>query len=189
MYLRNITRADLVQLEGRDVLRVVPVTEAGTGTITHYRLMVLDPEDGAVPRLFRSDEIPHLMEQERLVIDRGYHSLARQTDRQIYGTREVHGATPKQRDRIDRIVFLARRIEHYHAQGMPRTREGVEAWRHKLSQDNLQYQARTLYGTDRPNTSQSLKRSRSGSGCETGHGVGRARAASPRRDTRQRPDA
>ena len=32
-------------------------------------------------------------------------------------------------------------------------------------------------------------RPRSGSGCETGHGVGRARAASPRRGTRQRPDA
>jgi putative transposase len=106
--------------------------------------------------LFRSDEIPHLIEQERLVIDRGYHSLARQTDRQIYGTREVHGATPKQRARIDRMVFLAQRMAHYHALGMPRTREGVEECRDKLSKDDLLYQARTRYGTDRPNTSQFL---------------------------------
>jgi transposase InsO family protein len=157
MYLRNISKADLVQLEGRDVLRVDPVTEAGTDTVTHYRLMVQDPEEGAVQRVFRNDEIPHLIEQERLVIDRGYHSLARQTDRQIYGTREVHGATPKQRARIDRMVFLARRMAHYHALGMLRTREGVEAYRNKLSKDDLQYQARTRYGTDRPNTSQFLK--------------------------------
>jgi putative transposase len=159
MYLSNITKADLVQLEGHDVLRVDPVTEAGTGTITitHYRLMVQDPEMGAVPRLFRTDEIRHLIDEERLVIDRGYHSLARQTDRQIYGTRDVHGATPKQRARIDRMVFLAKRMEHYHALGMLRTREGVEAWRDKLSKDDLQYQARTRYGSDRPNTSQFLK--------------------------------
>jgi transposase InsO family protein len=157
MYLRNITKADLVQLEGRDVTRIDPVAEAGTGTVTHYQLIVQDPEEGAVKRLFRSDEIPHLIDEERLVIKRGYHSLARQTDRQIYGTREVHGATPKQRARIDRMVFLARRMEHYHAFGMPRTREGVEAYRGQMSKDDLQYQARTRYGTDRPNTSQFLK--------------------------------
>ncbi len=138
-------------------LRVDPVTEAGTGSVTHYRLVVQDPEEGAIQRLFRSDEIPHLVEQERLVTDRGYHCLARKTDRQLHGTREVHGATPKQRARIDRMVFLARRMEHYHALGMLRTREGVEEYRDKLSKDDLQYQARTRYGTDRPNTSQFLK--------------------------------
>jgi putative transposase len=148
MYLRNITKADRVQLEGRDVLRVDPVTPTGTGTVTHYRLMVQDPEEGAVPRVFLSDEISDLIKQERLVIDRGYHSLERQTDRELYGTREVHGGTPKQRDRIDRKVFLARRMAHYHALGMPRTREGVEQYRNKLSKDDLQYQARTRYGTD-----------------------------------------
>jgi transposase InsO family protein len=157
MYLRNISNADLVQLEGRHVLRVDPVTEAGTDTVTHYRLMVQDPEEGAVQRVFRNDEIPHLIEQELLVIDRGFHCLARQTDRQLHGTREVHGATPKQRASIDRKVFLARRMAHYHALGMLRTREGVEAYRNKLSKDDLQYQARTRYGTDRPNTSQYLK--------------------------------
>ena len=157
MYLRNITSADLVRLEGRDVLRVGPVAEAGSGAITHYRLVVQDPEEGAVQRVFRSDEIPHLIEQERLVIERGYHGLARQTDRQLHGTREVHGATPKQRARIDRMVFLAKRAAHYRALGMPRTREGVEEYQDKLSKDDLQYQARTRYGTDRPNTSQFLK--------------------------------
>lgn len=157
MYLQNITKADRVRFEGREVFRIDPVTEAGTDAVTHYRMAVQDPEEGIDRRLFRVDEIPRLIAEERLVIERGFYSPERRMDRQIHGTREIYNVPPKQRARIEECVYLAQRMAHYHRLGMLRTRDGVEQYRGKLSNEYLTYQARTRYGTDKHNSSQNLK--------------------------------
>lgn len=156
-YFSAITAADRVSFEGNDVTKIIPLRDGSSGMVTHYQLSVRDPEQGAVLRKFSVDEVLHLLECELLIVDKGFHSLARQTDRALQGTDEIFGAKRKQRARIDRITFLCRRMVHYCKMGMPLTLEGVDVRRPELEREFRDYQARVDYGTEKSNATQSLK--------------------------------
>jgi transposase InsO family protein len=156
-YFAAITAADRVSLEGNDVTKIIPLRDRNSDMVTHYQLSVRDPEQGAVLRKFSVDEVLHLLESELLIVDKGFHSLARQTDRSLQGTDEIFGAKRKQRARIDRIAFLCRRMAHFCKMGMPLTPDGVEVRRHELEREFRDYQARVDYGTKKSNATQSLK--------------------------------
>jgi transposase InsO family protein len=156
-YFSAITAADRICFEGNEVTKIVPLKDRSSGgMVTHYQLSVCHPEQGAVLRKFSVDEIPHLLESEILIVDKGFHSLARQTDRALYGTDELFGAKKKQRKRVDRITFLCRRMGHYCKLGMPLTPEGVEVRRSQLVTDYNNYQANSEYQTQKSNTTQTL---------------------------------
>jgi transposase InsO family protein len=156
-YFSTISSADRVQFEGHDVLNIRPIQDPENKEVLHYCFSVEHPDRGAELRKFTPKEIPHLIEAELLVIERGYHSLARQMDRKIHGSQELYGATKKQRKRVDLMLFLAKRMAHYHLLGMPLNRAGVETIWADLEADYKQYQARVEYGTDKANSTQSLK--------------------------------
>ena len=156
-YFSAITTADRVTFEGNEVTKIIPLRDRSSGVITHYQLSVSLPEQGIDFRKFSVDEIVHLLECELLIVEKGYHSLARQTDRALQGTDEIFGAKRKQRARIDRITFLCRRMAHYCKMGMPLTPEGVEVRRPELEREFRDYQARMDYGTEKSNSTQSLK--------------------------------
>ncbi len=156
-YFSTISSADRVQFEGHDVLKIRPILDTENNEPLYYCFSVEHPERGAELRKFTPEEILHLIEAERLVVERGYHSLARQMDRKIHGSQELYGATKKQRKRVDRMLYLAKRMAHYHLLGMPLNRAGVETVWADLEADYKQFQARVEYGTDKANSTQSLK--------------------------------
>ena len=156
-YFSSITGADLITFEGATVTRVSPVQDKQSKEVSHYRFSVLN-EDGDVEfRNFRVEEISHLIESERLVVDRGYHSSRRQNGRALYGKQDIFGATKAQRDAVDLIVFYCGLMRKYELMGMKRTRAGVGAFRHLMETEYRAYQARKMYGTEKPNASQFLK--------------------------------
>lgn len=151
----NVKKQDRATFEGKEVLRWDIIYAKGSKEVEQYCLTVHDDDHGAQLRRFRPEEISHLIDSELLIIDRGYHSIPRQVDRQLYGTKELFGATKKQRHRVDRIMFLARRMEHFHrVNGMVLTPAGVDAYRSGLDKEYQAYQARVNFGTDKPNASQ-----------------------------------
>jgi transposase InsO family protein len=154
MYFKGITAADRVQFEGREVHNTSVLTDRKSKEITHFLLSVADEVEGSVVRKIRVDEMADLIESERVQIDRGYHSVPRQVDRSLYGGQELFGATRKQRLKVDRIMYLVRRMEHYHKHGMPLTREGVNQSKVQLDKEFQQFQARAYHSTDKPNASQ-----------------------------------
>ncbi|MBU2936489.1 MULTISPECIES: hypothetical protein [Pacificibacter] len=156
-YFSAITAADRISFEGNEVTKIIPLQDCSRSIVTHYQLSVSHPEHGIVLRKFSVDEIVNLLECELLIVEKGYHSLARQTDRALHGTDELFGATRKQRARIDRITFLCRRMAHYCKMGMPLTPAGVEVRRSKLEREFRDHQARMDYGTEKSNSTQSLK--------------------------------
>lgn len=156
-YFSAISKADRVCFEGNEVVNISPLRDRKTDTITHYRFSISDPKEGAVFRTFHSDEISYLLERELLVIDKGYYSQARQTDRALYGDDQLAGAGKKQRARVERILFLCRRMEHYHQLGMPLTPSGVEQYKTALAKDYKKYQARIRYDTEEANCNQDMK--------------------------------
>ena len=99
-YFSAITTADRITFEGNEVTKINTIRDRGRDIVTHYQLSVGHPEQGAVLRKFSVDEIMHLLECELLIVEKGYHSLARQTDRALQGTDELFGAKKKQRARI-----------------------------------------------------------------------------------------
>ena len=68
MYFKGITAADRIQFEGREVHKALPLADVKTKEISHFLLTVADDNEGAVVRKFRVDEIPYLIESERLQI-------------------------------------------------------------------------------------------------------------------------
>lgn len=157
IYFRNLTGVDRITFEGREVKKALPIADRATKQITHYMLVVMDAEGEPQARKFLAQEIPHLIESELLVVDKGYYSAARQTDRSIYGDREITSQNKKTRARIDRVNFLARRVQHYHSLGMKLTPDGVHDFRQALADEYQIYQSVILYGTSKPNATQSLK--------------------------------
>lgn len=156
-YFSAITSADRITFEGNEVTKIIAIKDRGRDIVTHYQLSVGHPEQGTVLRKFSVDEIMHLLECELLIVEKGYHSLACQTDRALQGTDELFGAKKKQRARIDRITFLCRRMAQYCKMGMPLTPEGVEDRRSEMEREFRDYQARMDYGTEKSNSTQSLK--------------------------------
>lgn len=154
MYFKGLSAVDRVRFEGREVHKIVPIYNGKSKELTHYTLSVQDDAEGAVIRKFSVDEIPHLIDAELLEVDRGYHSIPRQVDRSLYDGQELYGASRKERAKVDRMVHLAKRMEHYHTNGMVLTPEGVSEFRHLLDGEYQRFQARAYYGTDRPNASQ-----------------------------------
>ncbi|GAA4227508.1 hypothetical protein GGQ68_004365 [Sagittula marina] len=156
-YFARLKATDRVTFEGAEVTRTSEVRDRGSEVVTHYLLSVLNADHDVDIRKFRADEIPHLLESELLIIERGYYSPAQQMDRAMFGTGEMFGATRKRRARIDLIMFLCTRMAHYRKFGMILTRDGVQTWRAKLDRDYKSYQARRDYGTETANATQSLK--------------------------------
>lgn len=156
-FFSAITAADRISFEGQEVARITPIKDRATDAVTHYAFTVVGEDKSATIRKFTSDEIPHLLESELLEIDRGYHSLARQTDRAQHGSDELFGAKKKQRARVDLIMFLCNRMAQHHMLGMPLTPEGVQSKRAELEREFSDHQARIKYGTERANATQHLK--------------------------------
>lgn len=156
-YFSAITSADRITFEGNEVTKIIAIKDRGRDIVTHYQLSVGHPEQGAVLRKFSVDEIMHLLECELLIVEKGYHSLACQTDRALQGTDELFGAKKKQRARIDRITFLCLRMAQHCKMGMPLTPEGVEDRRSEMEREFRDQQARMNYGTEKSNATQSLK--------------------------------
>lgn len=157
MYFGNITRSDLITFEGRTVSLITPIQDKKSKEITHYRFSIPDDEGNVALRKFRTEEIPHLIESELLVVDRGHFSPQRQNDRAIYGTQEFWTATKDQRERVDLAVYCDRLMAKYEKQGMKRTRKNVDEFRPLMDAEYKAYQARKLYGTAKPNSAQFLK--------------------------------
>lgn len=156
-FFSAITAADRISFEGQEVARITPIKDRASETVTHYAFTVVAADKSTTIRKFTSDEIPHLLESELLEIDRGYHSLARQTDRAQHGSDELFGAKKKQRARVDLIMFLCNRMAHHHMLGMPLTSDGVQSRRAVMDREFSDHQARIRYGTERANATQSLK--------------------------------
>lgn len=156
-YFSAITAADRVSFEGHEVAKITPIKDRATDAVTHYALTVVAEDKSTTIRKFTGDEIPYLLESELLAIDRGYHSLSRQTDRTLHGKGELFGAKKKQRARVDLILFLCNRMAHHHKLGMPLTPDGVQSQRAILEREFSNHQARIKYGTDKANATQHLK--------------------------------
>jgi len=156
-YFSAITAADRITFKGQEVAKITPIKDRATDTVTHYAFTMVVEDKSATIRKFTSDEIPYLLESELLAIDRGYHSLSRQTDRALHGKDELFGAKKKQRTRVDLIMFLCARMAHHHMSGMPLTPEGVQLKRAVLDREFSDHQARIKYGTEKANATQSLK--------------------------------
>lgn len=154
MFFGNITSSDLITFEGRTVERIDPIQDKKSKEITHYRLRVVSDDGNIELRKFRVEEIPHLLENELLIVDRGYHNRQRQMDRVIYGHNELSGATKAQREKVDLMVFRSSMMMRYHTMGMKLTRAGVEEYRPLMEADYRSYQARKNYGTEKANAAQ-----------------------------------
>ena len=155
-YLKSITKSDRVTFEGCEVVKILPDVDPKTKEVTHFTFTVIDAESIPNLRYFRATEITTLIEREKIVIDRGYYSAGRQIDRDRNGETELISAKPAQRDRAHRYAFLARTIDKLHSQGMPLTRDGVDAHFKKIHADYKRFQARVKYGTLESNSSQTL---------------------------------
>lgn len=158
MFFRNFSKNDRATFEGRDVSNILPVIDRKSKEVTHYQCSVAQDDGNIELRKFRVDEIPHLIENEVLVIDHGYYSPARQQDRALYGKQELTGATAAQRERVDLVMYRNRLMDRYRAMGMKLTRKGVDEFRNLMAADYENYQARKYYGTKKANASQKLKR-------------------------------
>ncbi|MFG6546489.1 MULTISPECIES: hypothetical protein [Roseobacteraceae] len=158
MYFGNITASDRVTLEGREVTHILPVQDKKSKAITHFQFSVVNDEGNVDLRKFETAEIPHLFDAEALLVEKGFHSIARQEERALYGATELFGATKKQRDAVDLIMQACILMERYRNLGMKLTRDGVEEFHTLMGNDYDTYQARKLYGTQKPNSSQRLKR-------------------------------
>jgi hypothetical protein len=156
-YFGNITRSDLITFEGRTVSKITPVQDKQSKEIIHYRFSIADDEGNVEHRKYRTEEIPHLIETERLVVDRGHFSPQRQNDRAIYGRQELWTATKVQREKVDLLVYSDRLMAKYENLGMKRTRESVGNFHPLMEAEYRNYQARKIYGTEKPNASQFLK--------------------------------
>lgn len=156
-FFSNITAADRVEFEGNEVREIVPILDRDRCIAMHYNLTVLKEGGEIQVRTFAGDEIQHLIEEEKLIVDRGFYSASRHTDRALYGGKEVFGATKKRRKMIDRKVFLAQKMGQFHKLGMVLTRDGVDPFRRRLEKYFKNFQAQSYYGTDRANSTQSLK--------------------------------
>lgn len=155
-YFSHIRTVDRVTFEGKIVETILPLLDKSTKSFTHYNLIVREENGEPVSRKFRQDEIPYLVEQERLVIDKGYHSLARQADRAQYKGVDLSSLKPCARGKADRKVYLAKRMAYYHRLGMKLTRDGVYDYRRELERDFARYQCLIAYGTEKPNSNQKL---------------------------------
>lgn len=157
IYFRNLRPVDRVTFEGREVKKTIPVTDRETKRVTHYHMVVADGVGGTTLRKFRTEEIAHLIERELLVVDRGYYSLARETDRSLYGGDGNRAVSKPERARVERVAFLARRMDHYHRLGMRLTPDGVREFVAALEEEYRTYQSQLEYGTLKSNSTQSLK--------------------------------
>lgn len=157
IYFSNLRPVDRVTFEGREVKQTIPVTDRETKRVTHYHMVVADGVGGTTLRKFRTEEIDHLIERELLIIDRGYHSLARKTDRSLYGGDGNRVVSKTERARVERVTFLARRMDHYHRLGMRLTPDGVREFIAALEEEYRTYQSQLDYGTLKSNSTQSLK--------------------------------
>ena len=92
-FFSNITAADRVEFEGNEVREIVPILDRDRCIAMHYNLTVLKEGGEIQVRTFAGDEIQHLIEEEKLIVDRGFYSASRHTDRALYGGKEVFGAT------------------------------------------------------------------------------------------------
>ncbi len=158
MYFRNFGKNDRATFEGREVSNILPVIDRRSKEVTHYQCSVVQAGGDIELRKFRADEIPHLIENELLVIDHDYYGAARQQDRALYGKQELTGATAAQRERIDLVMYRNRLMDRYRDTGMKLTRKGVDEFRHLMAADYENYQARKHYGTKKANASQKLNR-------------------------------
>ncbi len=156
-FFSSMTGSDLITFEGATVTTITPVQDKQSKEVSHYRFSVLNDAGDIEFRKFRVEEIPYLIENERLVIDRGYHNSLRQNGRALYGKQDLFGATKAQRESVELIVFYCRLMRKYEEMGMKRTREGVKAFKHLLEADYRTFQARKKYGTEKSNASQLLR--------------------------------
>lgn len=157
IYFHNLRRVDRVTFEGREVKQTIPVTDRETKRVTHYHMVVADGVGNTTLRKFRAEEVDHLIERELLVIDRDYYSLARQTDRSVYGGDGNRVVCKTERARVERVAFLARRMDHYYRLGMRLTPDGVREFVPVLEEEYRTYQSQLEYGTLKSNSTQSLK--------------------------------
>ena len=93
MYFGNITASDRVTLEGREVTHILPVQDKKSKAITHFQFSVVNDEGNVDLRKFETAEIPHIFDAEALLVEQGFHSVARLEERAGYGATEVIGAT------------------------------------------------------------------------------------------------
>ena len=156
-FFSNITPVDRIEFEGSEVREITPVPDRDQSAVTKYNLTVLKPGGEIQVRTFAGDEIQHLIEEEKLIVEREFYSVARQIDRALYGGKEVFGATKKRRRMIDRKVFLAQNMGQFRKLGMVLTRDGVDPFRHRLEKSYKDFQAQSYFGTDKANSTQSLK--------------------------------
>lgn len=158
MYFANITASDRVTFEGREVTKILPVQDKKSKEVTYFQVSVVNDEGNVDLRKLETAEVPYLFEEELLVVEKGFYSVARQEERALYGATELFGATKKQRDAVDLVMQTCTLMERYRNLGMKLTRDGVGEFRALMSADYDAYQARKLYGTQKPNSSQKLKR-------------------------------
>jgi putative transposase len=83
-YFSHLRPIDRVTFEGNLVENIIPLRNRETKEVTHYNLIVRKECGESVARKFSHDEIPELVEGEYLIIDKGFHSIARQNDRALY---------------------------------------------------------------------------------------------------------
>lgn len=152
----KVSKIARMTFEGKDVTFVEEVRNHKTKKVTHCLLSVMEEQGEVVQRTFTQAEMEQHWNSERLVIDRDYYNPSRELERLVGCEDGVIGKTKKQRDRIDRCMFLSRRMEHYHKRGMLLTPEAVKAERQSIAQDYECFQSMRDYGTARPNSSQRL---------------------------------
>lgn len=155
-YFSHVRPVDRVTFEGKLVEKIVPCIDRATKNVTHYSLILRDATGEPVSRRFRQDEIGMLIETERLIVDKGFHSLARQTDRALYKGVDLSSMKAAARTKPERMDYLAKRMGHYHRLGMKLTRDGVNDIRGELGRDFARYQSLVYFGTEKPNANQKL---------------------------------
>ena len=156
-YFSSITKSDLITFEGRTVDQIAPIQDKKTKEITHFRLSVVGDDGNVELRKVRFEAIPHLIEDETLVIHHGYFSRPRQTDRALYGSQELHGASRTQRNNVDETMYTCSLMQRYRDLGMKLTRSSVNDFRSLMEKEYRAYQSRKKYGTKKSNSKQSLK--------------------------------
>ncbi len=154
MYFGNITSVDLITFEGRTVERIDPIQDKKSKEILHYRLAVVADDGNIELRKFRVEEIPHLLDHEILVIDRGFHSRQRQMDRVNYGHHGLPAASKSQREKVDLIMFRSSLMARHRKLGMKLTRDSVQAFRPFMEVEYQDHQRRKNYGTEKPHPTQ-----------------------------------
>lgn len=86
MDLSNLNSTDRVTLEGNEVKKWTPLKDKGANEITHYGLAVERPDGSGVDfRKLTIVELSHLWDTGRLVIERGFYTVARQFYSAVHG--------------------------------------------------------------------------------------------------------